>query len=291
MTNNLFFKKFVRILQIKMLLKYKMKFKEFKRICQGKKLERTKRKKAWWHSPAHFISPYITWILVKTPITANFVTVFGIIIGLIGLLLIGLGSNFFIILGFILLYLYYLSDEVDGEIARYKKQISLRGIYYDEIGHLIFLGWFFFAIGYSIYNINTEFLYIILGVVASYLLLGIRVIRKIPLIASTKDEIRNIINRKVESNELKSSKKGIIKFIKGLIINLVNAFSHPYIIITVFFIGFLLYMNFGYLQILELIMIVYTIFMFIVFSSFIIIKFKTFEKDIIKIFQSTNKYD
>ncbi|MCK4480361.1 MAG: hypothetical protein KAV01_07525, partial [Candidatus Lokiarchaeota archaeon] len=78
---------------------------------------------------------------------------------------------------------------------------------------------------------------------------------------------------------------------KGLIINLVNAFSHPYIIITVFFIGFILYMNFGYLQILELIMIVYTIFMFIVFTSFIIIKLKTFEKDIIKIFQSANKYD
>ncbi|TKJ20182.1 MAG: hypothetical protein CEE43_13390 [Promethearchaeota archaeon Loki_b32] len=274
-----------------MFLKCKMKFKEFKRIAQGKKLERTKRKKAWWHSPAHFISPFITWILVKTPITANFVTVFGIVIGLIGLLLIGLGSNFFIILGFILLYLYYLSDEVDGEIARYKKQISLRGIYYDEIGHLIFLGWFFFAIGYSIYNINTEFLYIILGAVASYLLLGVRVIRKIAIIASTKSEIRNIINQKVESNELQSSKKGFIKSIKGLIINLVNAFSHPYIIITVFFIGFILYMNFGYLQILELIMIVYTIFMFIVFTSFIIIKFKTFEKDIIKIFQSANIYD
>ena len=268
-----------------------MKFKEFKKICQGKKLERTKRKKAWWHSLPHLISPYITWILVKTPITANFVTVFGIIIGLIGLLLIGIGNNFFIILGFILLYLYYISDEVDGEIARYKKQISLRGIYYDEIGHLIFLGLFFFAFGYCIYNINTKFLYIILGAIASYFLLGIRIIRKIAIIASTKSEIRNIINRKIESDEFDSSKKGIINFIKGLIINLVNAFSHPYIIIAVFFIGFLLYMNFGYLQILEIIMIVYTIFLFIVFSSFIIIKSKTFEKDIIKIFQSMNEYD
>ena len=274
-----------------MLLKCIMKFKEFKKICQGKKIERTKRKKAWWHSPAHFISPYITWILVKTPITANFVTVFGIIIGLIGLLLIGIGNHFFIILGFILLYLYQISDEVDGEIARYKKQISLRGIYYDEIGHLTILGCFFFAFGYSIYNINTKFLYIILGAVASYFLLGIRIIRKIAMIASTKSEIRNIINRKIESNQFKSSKKGIIKFMKGLIINLVNAFSHAYIIVTIFFIGFLLYINFGYLQILEIIMIVYTVFMFIVFSSFMIVKAKSLEKDIIKIFQSMNKYD
>ncbi len=53
------------------------------------------------------------------------------LIGLIGLLFIAIGNNLFIIIGFILLYIYYLSDEVDGEVARYKKQTSLRGIYYD----------------------------------------------------------------------------------------------------------------------------------------------------------------
>jgi len=84
-----------------------------------------KRKKDWWHAIYRFISKYITWIIVKTPITANFITISGFIIGLTGLLLIGIGNDVFIIIGFILLYIYYLSDEVDGEVARYKNQTSL----------------------------------------------------------------------------------------------------------------------------------------------------------------------
>lgn len=113
-------------------------FKEFKQIIQSKKLEKRKKKKDWWHAIYMFISRYITWILVKTPITANFITIGGLLIGIIGLFLIGIGNNFLNITGFILLYIYYISDEVDGELARYKKQTSLRGIYYDEIVHLFF---------------------------------------------------------------------------------------------------------------------------------------------------------
>ena len=120
-------------------------FKEFKQIIQGSKLEKRKIKRDWWHAIFTFFSRYITWILVKTRISANFITISGFLIGLLGLFFIGIGNNLFIIIGFILLYIYYISDEVDGEVARYKKQTSLRGIYYDEIGHLFFQSWFFFS--------------------------------------------------------------------------------------------------------------------------------------------------
>ncbi|MFW9942043.1 MAG: CDP-alcohol phosphatidyltransferase family protein, partial [Candidatus Thorarchaeota archaeon] len=142
-------------------------FKEFKRITQEKKLEDKKRRNDWWHFPFTFISKYITWILVKTPITANFVTISGCIIGLLGLLFIGFGNSLLIIVGFILLYLYYLSDEIDGEVARYKKQVSLKGIYNDQVCHFIFLGCFFTSFGFNIYRVNSEFLYIILGFLGS----------------------------------------------------------------------------------------------------------------------------
>ena len=117
-----------------------------------------------------------------------------------------MGNNLFIIIGFILLYIYYISDEVDGEVARYKKQTSLRGIYYDEIGHLFFQGWFFFTFGYSIYRINSEFLYIILGIIATFFLIGIRTVRKIAVIASTKSSVKKSLEDDSEISDPKSSK-------------------------------------------------------------------------------------
>ncbi len=261
-------------------------FKEFREIIQGKKVEKRKRKKDWWHALYMFISRYVTWVLVKTPITANFITIFGFIIGIIGLLLIGIGNNFLIITGFILLYIYYISDEVDGEVARYKKQTSLRGIYYDEIGHLFFQGWFFFTLGYSIFRINEEFLYIFFGVIATFFLFGLRFIRKIATLASMKGDAKKIAEQVQEINKDIVIKKGFFRLIKRILLNLINGFSHTHMITTIFFIGFLLYIFLDYLWILEIIMIVYVIFIGVVFFSFMIIKSRSIEKDVIEIHRS-----
>ncbi|MFX1375586.1 MAG: CDP-alcohol phosphatidyltransferase family protein [Promethearchaeota archaeon] len=262
------------------------KFKEFKEVVQGKKLAKQKKKKDWWHAIFRFFSKYITWILVKTRISANFITVSGFLIGLLGLFIIGIGNNLFIIIGFILLYIYYISDEVDGEVARYKKQTSLRGIYYDEIGHLFFLGWFFFSLGYSIYRINHELLYVFLGIIATFFLFGLRVIRKIAILASVKTHGKKKTEHIMGNTQNNVNKSGFFKTIRKLILNLINGFSHPNIITTIFFIGFLLYIFVDYLWILEFIMIGYVIFMSIVFFSFIVIKAKSIEKDVIQIHES-----
>jgi len=264
-------------------------FQEFRQIIQGKKLEKRKKKKDWWHSIFTFFSRYITWILVRTRINANFITITGLIIALLGLVFIGIGNNLFIIIGFILLYIYYISDEVDGEVARYKKQTSLQGVYYDEIAHLFFQGWFFFTFGYSLYRINSEFLYIILGIIATFFLLGIRIIRKIATVAAPKSNLKHLIEEKnVKDGNETETKKSFFGIIKGIALNLTNAFSHTHIITTIFFIGYLLYINFGLNQILNLIMIGYVIFMLFVFLTFMIIKSRTIEKDVIKVLQSLN---
>ena len=257
-------------------------FKEFRQIIQGSKLEKRRKKKDWWHWIYTLFSRYITWILVKTRITANFITITGLLIGLVGLLLIGIGNDILIIIGFILLYIYYVSDEVDGEVARYKKQTSLRGIYYDEIGHLFFQGWFFFSFGYSIYRINSEFLYIILAFVATFFLIGIRTVRKISIIAFAKSDIKNKVEIKPKTSEETPSKKSFIKIMKNLSINLVNAFSHTHMITTMFFIGFLLYIYFEMVWVLELLIISYVFFLFFVFITFMILKARSIEKDALK---------
>ncbi len=262
------------------------KFKEFKQICQGAKLEKQKKKKDWWHAAPRFISIYITWILVKTPITANFVTIVGIIIGLTGLYLIFLGKTFTIILGFFLLYVYYITDEIDGEIARYKKQTSVQGIYYDEIGHLIFQGSLFFTFGFNLYNITSNNLYIILGFLSSFFLLCIRAVRKICFVATSKSSVKKIMNKEHITPQENESIKGGSKLFKGIIINLINAFSHTMLITTVFFMGYLLYIYFDLLWILKLLLKTYVIFMLIVFIIFTITKYRSIEKDVLKIYNS-----
>jgi len=73
-------------------------FKEFRQIIQGSKLAKRKKKRDWWHAVFTFFSRYITWILVKTRISANFITISGLLIGIIGLIFIGIGNNLFVII-------------------------------------------------------------------------------------------------------------------------------------------------------------------------------------------------
>ena len=53
------------------------------------------------------------------------------------------------LLGIIFLYFNIILDKVDGELARYHNTFSLKGIYWDEINHLIIppLFWIFSAYG------------------------------------------------------------------------------------------------------------------------------------------------
>ena len=261
------------------------RFKEFRQIIQGKKIEKRKINKNWWysHSIFTFFSRYITWILVKTPITANFITITGLLIGLTGLLFIALGNNLFIIIGFILLYICYISDEVDGEVARYKKQTSLRGIYYDQVAHFFLYGWFFISITYSIYRINSEFLYIMFGVITTFLFLGFRIVGKFSIYAFVKGEIKKWAKGDDDNDKSSPQPKTFVQKFRSVLKNLMIAFSTAHLTTTVFFVGFLLFFNFNNSMILEIITIAYVVFLLLVFTTFMVLKGKNIEKDVQKL--------
>jgi len=91
------------------------------------------------------ISVHITWLLVRTPITANQVTLFQGILGLAGAILLAYRP----ILGVILLQLGYLLDLSDGEVARWRGTASKSGHYLDMLGHIIVVPCMFFGLGYG----------------------------------------------------------------------------------------------------------------------------------------------
>lgn len=264
-------------------------FKDFRRICQGNKIQILKKEKNWWRAPFQFISIYITWFLVKIPISANLITIFSIIIGVTGLILIGLTKSLLIIIGFIFIYLYYILDEVDGEVARYKKITSVQGVFYDEVGHLLIHTGLFFTFGFCIYNITLDNLFLILGLLTSFFILGIRMIRRIPYVASSKDSAKKVIKDERTDKQNKSLKKNFPKVLFFISRNIITAFCTPIIITTTYFVGFLIYIVSDNSQILKLIMICYAIFMFTVFLLYILVRSRTIEKDVIKVYNLMNE--
>ena len=80
-------------------------------------------------------SPYLTWLLLKTPISANGVTGLMILVGwstAAALLIPGVwGALLAVVLG----QLQMLVDCCDGEVARWRRTSSPAGVFLDKVGH------------------------------------------------------------------------------------------------------------------------------------------------------------
>jgi phosphatidylglycerophosphate synthase len=83
------------------------------------------------------ISLHIDPYLVNTKITPNQLTYLMVVVGVLGgaaLLIPGLTGA---ILAVVLFQIYLLLDCVDGEVARWRKQTSITGVYLDRVGHYL----------------------------------------------------------------------------------------------------------------------------------------------------------
>ncbi len=83
------------------------------------------------------LSPYLTRLLLKTPITANGVTYLMIITGISISAALQIPGLLGIFLAFFLSQLQMLWDCCDGEIARWRETQSPKGVFLDRIGHYL----------------------------------------------------------------------------------------------------------------------------------------------------------
>jgi CDP-alcohol phosphatidyltransferase len=86
------------------------------------------------------ISIRITWLVLHTRLSANQVTVLGILVGTAGALLLAWSDFWPLLVGLLLLQLSFVLDYSDGEVARYQalqegKTTGAAGAYVDWIGH------------------------------------------------------------------------------------------------------------------------------------------------------------
>jgi phosphatidylglycerophosphate synthase len=107
------------------------------------------------------ISIYFTYMLLKTPLSANQATVLYVLIGYVACYFFATGGLYGMVIGAIFCHLFLIFDCVDGEIARYRKQTSLTGKYFDNLTHYMFEPLMFFSISLGLY-MNHGYLFILI---------------------------------------------------------------------------------------------------------------------------------
>jgi phosphatidylglycerophosphate synthase len=93
------------------------------------------------------ISPYLTWLFLRTPFSPDGVTWLMIVAGLAGVVALAAGGLWSAIVAVLLVNLYLLLDCCDGELARVKQQFGVAGIYLDRVGHYVVEGGLVAALG------------------------------------------------------------------------------------------------------------------------------------------------
>jgi phosphatidylglycerophosphate synthase len=134
-----------------------MRFAEYKQLTQGQKRDKNKRVglQGIGYLLHRNISIFVSYFIVRfLPfVTPNMLSVAMLAVALYGSWLIFVGDITTRIIGVLVVYLSFLLDKVDGEVARYKKMESLRGVYLDEWYHALapftFLIGFFFPFAYG----------------------------------------------------------------------------------------------------------------------------------------------
>lgn len=103
---------------------------ELRAICQAGKGDAP-----GWYRIHRGLSIYLTWALLHTPVRLNHVSLLMMLCGLVGAALLLPRRLEINAIGFVVLYLSFLLDKVDGEIARYRGASSAHGIQLDRFHH------------------------------------------------------------------------------------------------------------------------------------------------------------
>ena len=117
-----------------------------------------------------YLFPVIRWLarlllplLLRTPISANAVTLAALAMGIASAVFIAQGTQHWTVIGAGLLVLAYVLDNCDGDIARFKGQVSRFGGLLDTFVDWAMHSALFAALGYGVWAIDGNPLWIWLG--------------------------------------------------------------------------------------------------------------------------------
>ena len=161
----------------------------------------------------------LSWILYRTNITPNFVTLMQIIIGLLSCLFISVNlSKEAMLLGVVVLHFAYLLDCVDGEIARANQMDSLEGLFLDKFAHAITMPSIFMAgtLHYSQFALDLRFPLLVISFFSSLCTFNPvnRLITTIVQQLMTKKQFKQYDLEKYQKNKSTKNENDEIEFVE-----------------------------------------------------------------------------
>lgn len=127
--------------------------KELRKICYKDSNKKRPLYMEWFTMK---ISIYVTKLFLYTGIHADQVTMLMILLVFLGSGMMAFGSLWMMFIGITIIHFTIVLDNVNGEVARYKKEGSLIGTYMEEIYHVVSTPFIFFSFAYGIF-IQTGF--------------------------------------------------------------------------------------------------------------------------------------
>ena len=119
-----------------------------------------------WYVAHRKLSIYLTWLLLQAGATPMVASLGMVVCGLAGAALLAAPGGVANAAGFGLLYLGFLLDKADGEIARYRRVQSTRGILIDRFHHRLVEPLVFVAAAVHVYRATQAWGALILGLTA-----------------------------------------------------------------------------------------------------------------------------
>ena len=148
------------LLPVKIMMKMVESVRELRKICykgSGKK------RPLYMELVTMKISIYITKLFLYTGIHADQVTMLMLLLVLAGSGMMAFGPIWLMFAGITLIHFTIVLDNVNGEVARYKKQGSLMGSFLEEFYHLFSTPLIFFSFGYGIFRHTGSEIALIFG--------------------------------------------------------------------------------------------------------------------------------
>ena len=97
------------------------------------------------------ISIYVTKLLLYTPIRADQVTIGMILLAIIGSVLMAFGDFGYMLIGILIIHFTVVLDNVNGEVARYRKEGSMMGTFLEQYYHELSVPLIFFSLGFGVF--------------------------------------------------------------------------------------------------------------------------------------------
>jgi len=186
--------------------------KELRKICQ---LPR-KAYDTWYGlNVCRKISIYITRVILPFGVSADFVTLIFLAVGVLACFFFAIGTKLSFLIGIIVLQLWYVLDHVDGEVARYRKSSSITGVYFDKFAHYLVHPSVFFCLGWGAYKSMGIQYAVIVGYISgiSNILISATEDLKESTILSKLIRDGNTVNFGKEEGKKPGEEKSIIKIL------------------------------------------------------------------------------